>query len=68
MMGGKCMSKVKKDKMQYLMQIAEDRYKKAGKELTESDKDSIYYSVLGVYENKNYEAAHSYVLNAELSL
>lgn len=62
------MGKVKEEKMQYLMRIAEERYKKAGKKLTESDKDSIYYSILGVYENKNYGAAHSYVLNAGLSL
>lgn len=61
------MSKVK-NKMEYLMQIAEERYKKAGKELSESEKDSIYYSILGVYQNKNYGAAHSYVLSAELSL
>lgn len=62
------MGKIKDDKMEYLMSIAEERYKKAGKELSDSDKDSIYYSILGVYENKNYGAAHSYVLNAELSL
>lgn len=62
------MSKVKEDKMEYLVQIAEERYKKAGKELSESEKDSIYYSIFGIYQNKNYRAAHSYVLNTELSL
>lgn len=62
------MSKVKEDKMEYLMQIVEERYKKQGKELSESERNSIYYSILGVYERKNYGAAHSYVLNAELSL
>lgn len=62
------MSKVKEDKMKYLMQIAEERYKKAGKELSESEKDSIYYSILGVYQNKNYGAAHSYALGAKLSI
>lgn len=62
------MSKVKEDKMKYLMQIAEERYRKRGKELSDSEKDSIYYSILGVYRNKNYGAAHSYVLSAELSL
>ncbi len=62
------MSKIKEDKMQYLMSIAEDRYRKQGRELNESERDSIYYSILGVYQNKNYGAAHSYVLGAELSL
>lgn len=62
------MSKVKENKMEYLMQIAEERYRKQGKELSDSEKDSIYYSILGVYRNKNYGAAHSYVLSAELSL
>lgn len=62
------MSKVKEDKMKYLMQIAEERYRKQGKELSDSEKDSIYYSILGVYRNKNYGAAHSYTLSTELSL
>lgn len=62
------MGKVKEDKMEYLMQIAEERYRKQEKELSDAEKDSIYYSVLGVYRNKNYGAAHSYVLSAELSL
>lgn len=62
------MSKVKDNKMEYLMSIAEERYKKAGKELSDSDKNSIYYSILGVYQSKNYGAAHSYVLSAELRL
>lgn len=62
------MSNVKEDKMEYLMQIAEGRYRKQGKELSNAEKDRIYYSILGVYRNKNYDAAHSYVLNAELSL
>ena len=62
------MSKVKVDKMEYLMSIAEERYKKAGKELSDSDKDNICYSILCVYQSKNYGAAHSYVLSAELSL
>lgn len=61
------MSKVKEDKMEYLMQIAEERYRKQGKELNDPERDSIYYSILGIYQNKNYGAAHSYVLNAELS-
>lgn len=68
MIGEKRMSKVKEDKMQYLMSIAEERYKKQGKQLNDAEKDSIYYSILGVYQNKNYGAAHSYVLSAELSL
>ena len=50
------------------MQLAEERYRKQGKELNDTEKDSIYYSVLGVYRNKNYGAAHSYVLGAELSI
>lgn len=62
------MSKVKEDKMEYLMQIAEERYQKQGKELSDSERDGIYYSILGVYRNKNYGAAHSYALSAELSL
>lgn len=62
------MSKVKEDKMEYLMRIAEERYRKCGKELNDSERDSIYYSILGVYRDKNYGAAHSYVLSAELSL
>lgn len=57
-----------KKEMEYLMQIVEERYRKQGKELSEAEKDSIYYSILGVYREKNYEAAHSYVLSAELSL
>lgn len=62
------MSKVKENKMEYLMQIAEERYRKKGKELSDAERDSIYYSILGVYRNKNYGAAHSYVLSAELSI
>lgn len=62
------MNKVKEHKMQYLMKIAEERYRKQGKELNESEKDSIYDSIIGVYRGKNYGAAHSYVLSAELSL
>lgn len=62
------MSKVKENNMEYLMQIAEERYRKQGKELSDSERDEIYYSILGVYRNKNYGAAHSYVLSAELSL
>jgi len=57
-----------KKKMEYLIQIAEERYHKHGKELSKAEKDSIYYSVLGIYRNENYEEAHSYVLSAELSL
>lgn len=57
-----------KEKMEYLMQIAEERYRKQGKELSKPEKDSIYYSILGVYREKDYEAAHGYVLSAELSL
>lgn len=57
-----------KKEMKNLMQIAEERYRKHGKELSDSEMDSIYYSILGVYREKNYEAAHSYVLSAELSL
>lgn len=57
-----------KKKMESLMQVAEERYRKQGKELSDSEKDGIYYSILGVYREKNYEAAHSYVLSAELSL
>lgn len=68
MIGGVTMSKVKENKMEYLMQIAEERYRKHGKELSDAEKDSIYYSILGVYRDKNYGAAHSYVLSAELSL
>ncbi len=62
------MSKIKKNKMEYLMQLAEERYRKIGKELSKSEKESIYYSILGVYRNKNYGAAHSYVMSSELSL
>lgn len=62
------MSKVKDNKMEYLMSIAEERYKKAGKELSNSDKNSIYNSILDVYQSKNYGAAHKYVLSAELGL
>ena len=68
MIGVVIMSKVKENKMEYLMQIAEERYRKQGKELSDAEKDNIYYSILGVYRNKNYGAAHSYVLSAELSL
>lgn len=57
-----------KKEMEYLMQIAEERYQKQGKELSETEKDRIYYSILGVYRNKNYEDTHNYVLSAELSL
>ena len=57
-----------KKEMEYLMQIAEERYQKQGKELSDSERDGIYYSILGVYRNKNYGAAHRYVLSAELSL
>ena len=62
------MGKVKEDKMEYLMQIAEERYRKNGKELSDSEKDSIYYSILGVYRNENYGVAYNYVLSAKLSL
>lgn len=62
------MSKIKENKMEYLMQLAEERYKKVGKELSDPEKESIYHSILGVYRNKNYGAAHSYVMSAELSL
>ncbi len=62
------MSKVKENKMEYLMQLAVERYRKIGKELSDSEKESIYYSILGVYRNKNYGVAHSYVMGAELSL
>lgn len=68
MIGVVIMSKVKENKMEYLMQIAEERYRKQGKELSDSEKDSIYYSIFGVYRNKNYGAAHSYALGAELSI
>lgn len=57
-----------KKEMENLMEIAIERYRKQGKELSDTEKDSIYYSILGVYRNKNYGAAHSYVLSAELSI
>lgn len=57
-----------KKEMESLMQIAVERYRKQGKELSDSERDGIYYSILGVYRNKNYGAAHRYVLSAELSL
>lgn len=62
------MSEVKEDKMEYLMQIAQERYRKQGKELSDAEKYRIYYSILGIYRNKNFGAARSYVLNAKLSL
>lgn len=61
-------NQILRKKMEYLIQIAEERYHKHGKELSKAEKDSIYYSVLGIYRNENYEEAHSYVLSAELSL
>ncbi|MCM1121177.1 MAG: hypothetical protein NC416_01200 [Eubacterium sp.] len=63
------MSEIKENEIQYLMSLAEKRYREeCGKELNETEKDSIYYSILGVYHNENYDAAYNYVLNATLGL
>lgn len=55
-------------KLKYLMSIAEERFKKIGKELSDSDKDCVYFSIHGVYQNCGYDAAYNYALYAELSI
>lgn len=49
-----------------LRNIVIDRYTKEGKSLTPDDGNSIWFSLLGVYDRDGYEKAKEYALSAKL--
>lgn len=62
------MEKINNDDIKQLNKLAAKRYAKQKIILTKRERDIVYYSILGVYEKKGFDAALNYVLHAKLSI